>query len=204
MFALKADDMAETRAQEMFSLNAPLAEFQQGGVPLALIVLSFLLLPVLLHLLLRQRGRRVRNEASPGRFEARAVLNTSERRLHQEIERLLPRLFPPRARLLAQVSMAEFLYTPDRQDFWTIGASRVDFLVVDADFRPICAIEYQGAGHYGATHQARHQAQARDWKKRRALRLAGVPLIEVPDRYDHRQLQDLLRDVTGRRPVVAA
>ncbi len=196
--------MNDTRAQDMLSIDVPLAEFVQGGVPLGFIVLAFLLLPLLLHLLLRRRGRRVMTESSPGRFEARAVLNTSERRLQDDIERLLPRLFPPRARLLARVSLAGFLHSPDRHDLATIGASQVDFLIVDAEFRPICAIEYQGDDLYATTTPARSQTPAPDWQMRRALRLSGLPLVAVPDRYDDRQLQDLLREVSWMRPVVAA
>ncbi len=140
-------------------------------------------------------------EDTPGLFSARAVLNAAERSLHRDIESLMPQIFPARARLLSQVSMAEFLYAPNQRDWWTISGKRVDFLIVGSDFQPICAIEYQGAGHHGPDRDSARDARRRDWEKRRALRLGNVPLIEVPAQYDRRLLIDRLGDVTGRRPM---
>lgn len=152
----------------------------------------------------RRRGRR--RSAAPdapavAAFQLRPVLNASERRLHRDIERLLPQHFHPSARLLSQVAIAEFVYAPEKSDFRTIAASRVDMLIVDSGFQPLCAIEYQGAGHYGADTQARAKTRTRDWAKRKALRIAGVPLVEIPAEYDAALLADRLGDVTGRRPV---
>ncbi|MFN4102391.1 MAG: DUF2726 domain-containing protein, partial [Pararhodobacter sp.] len=140
------------------------------------------------------------DEDSYGRFEARAVHNASERALHREIEALLPRVFPPRARLLSQVSLDEILSTESKRDWQSIFGKRVDFLVVDAAFQPICAIEYQGEGHFGQGSDAARDARRRDWEKRRALRLGNVPLVEVPARWQRPELIALLSDVTGRRP----
>lgn len=152
----------------------------------------------------RRRGPRrgdSADAAAVAAFQMRPVLNASERRLHRDIERLLPQHFHPRARLLSQVSIAEFVYAPDKEDFRTIAASRVDMLIVDPGFQPLCAIEYQGAGHYGADPQARARTRTRDWAKRKALRIAGVPLVEIPAEYDAALLADRLGDVTGRRPA---
>ena len=151
----------------------------------------------------RRPPRRPVTEDTPGQFETRPVLNASERRLHAEIERLMPQHFHHRARLLSQVAVAEFIYAPEKRDFWTIGAKRVDMLIVDGNFQPLCAIEYQGAGHYGSNAHSRAKARSRDWAKRRALRIAGVPLVEIPAEYDARLLGALLGDVTGRRPETA-
>ncbi len=140
-------------------------------------------------------------EDTPGAFQARAVHNSAERALHHELETLLPQHFPARTRLLSQVSLDEILYTDSRRDWYTISGKRVDFLIVDAGFQPLCAIEYQGAGHHGPDRDSARNARHRDWQKRRALRLADVPLIEVPARYDRRMLAALLGDVTGRRPT---
>lgn len=139
-------------------------------------------------------------EDTPGTFQARAVHNNAERALHHELEALMPQHFPARTRLLSQVSLDEILYTDSRRDWYTISGKRVDFLIVDAGFQPLCAIEYQGAGHHGRDRGSARNARHRDWQKRRALRLADVPLIEVPARYDRRMLAALLGDVTGRRP----
>lgn len=138
---------------------------------------------------------------SAPRYTARPILNASERRLHAQLERLLPQHFHPDARLLAQVSLAEFIYAPDRDDFLPISAQRVDFLIVDRGFAPLCAIEYQGAGHHGADPHSQARTRTRDFIKRTALRTAGVPLIEIPDRYDMALLRARLGDVTGRRPA---
>lgn len=140
------------------------------------------------------------SEFSPGSFKARAVLNSAERSLHREIEQLLPAIFPAKARLLSQVSMVEFLYAPGRDDTRSILAKRVDFLIVDAGFQPLCAIEYQGDGHYGADAEAQRDAKRRDWQKRRALRLGNVPLVEIPARWDRQMVAGALGDITGRRP----
>jgi hypothetical protein len=140
-------------------------------------------------------------EAPP--FKAYPVLNAAERRLHVELERLLPDHFHPRARLLAQVSLSEFVFARDKSDFLPISSSRVDYLIVDSGFQPICAIEYQGAGHHGPTRHDQSRTRQRDFDKRRALRMAGVPLVEIPDRYDLALLRERLGDVTGRRQMAA-
>lgn len=142
-------------------------------------------------------------EDTPGAFQARAVHNSAERALHHELEALMPQHFPARTRLLSQVSLDEILYTDSKRDWYTISGKRVDFLIVDAGFQPLCAIEYQGAGHHGQDRDSARDARHRDWQKRRALRLADVPLVEVPARYDRRMLAALLNDVTGRRPSPA-
>lgn len=134
-------------------------------------------------------------------FRAYPVLNAAERRLQSEIERVLPDVFHPRARLLAQVSLPEFVYAKTKSDFHTISGSRVDYLIVDSSFRPICAIEYQGAGHNGPTAHSRARTRTRDFNKRRALRMAGVPLVEIPEQYDTALVRDRLSDVTGRRDM---
>ena len=139
-------------------------------------------------------------EFSPGSFKPYAVLNNAERALHREIESLLPQIFPDRFRLLSQVSMAEFLYAEDQDDRYSILAKRVDYLIVDAGFQPVCVIEYQGEGHSGADADAARDARRRDWQKRRALRLGNIPLVEIPARWDRRMVAERLGDVTGRRP----
>ena len=167
-------------------------------------VVVFLGLALLFAPLTRRRHSQRVATAAPARFETRPVLNAAERRLHREIERLIPEHFHPQARLLSQVSVAEFVYAPLRSDFLTFHASRVDMLIVNGGFQPLCAIEYQGAGHHGASPQTRAKARTRDYNKRRALRLAGVPLVEIPADYDAARLAALLGDVTGRRPPAPA
>lgn len=149
---------------------------------------------------------RRRDPDAPGAAEAplyqmRPVLNAAERRLQREIERVMPAHFHARARLLAQVSLSEFIYAPAKADYLAISAQRVDFLIVDQGFRPICAIEYQGAGHFGPSQHSRNRTRSRDFSKRRALRVAGVPLVEIPEAYDTSLLSARLGDVTGRHDL---
>jgi hypothetical protein len=132
-------------------------------------------------------------------YRAYPVLNAAERRLWAEMERVLHDHFHHRCRILAQVALPEFVFAEGKRDFWAISGKRVDFLIVDAGFRPVCAIEYQGAGHHGANVRDRMRARLRDHEKRRALRSAGVPLVEIPEHWDTALLRDRLGDVTGRR-----
>lgn len=186
--------------QILASLPAPVLQF---GVPALLGIVAALFF-------LAGRGPRrsgprrpppegLEGSATPEPYRAFPVLNASERRLMVELERVLHDHFHTRCRVLAQVSLPEFVYAEAKADYFAISGQRVDFLVVDAGFRPVCAIEYQGAGHYGATAHSRARTRTRDFAKRKALRMAGVPLVEIPDRYDTALLRDRLGDVTGRR-----
>ena len=171
--------------------------------------LWLLALPVLAALFfLAGRGPRRRvppRQAPEGLAEAAEpyrvypVLNTSERRLWAEMERILHDHFHSRCRILAQVALPEFVYAEAKADYFAISGQRVDFLIVDSGFRPVCAIEYQGAGHFGQTAHARSRTRVRDVSKRKALRMAGVPLVEIPERWDTALLRERLGDVTGRR-----
>ncbi|MBN8294244.1 DUF2726 domain-containing protein [Rhodobacter sp. NTK016B] len=176
-----------------------------GGIVL---VMSFLISALKRWIGRRRRGeRRGRkqkapaglSEFAPGNFTVRALLNQTERRLHRDLADLVPVLFDPGARLLSQVSLSSFLYAREKRDWYTISAKYADFVVTSISFEPLCVIEYQGGGHFGTDQGAARDARRRDWEKRRALRLANVPLIEVPARYDRQMLADLLSDVTGRR-----
>lgn len=147
----------------------------------------------------RPRGAPEGLADSPEPYRAYPVLNASERRLWAEMECILHDHFHNRCRILAQVALPEFVFAEAKGDFHAISGQRVDFLIVDAGFRPICAIEYQGAGHYGRTAHARSRTRVRDFSKRKALRTAGVPLVEIPEHWDTALLRDRLGDVTGRR-----
>lgn len=182
------------------SIAAILAPLLANPVMTLGFAVVFVGLALLFGPLTRRRRTPVAAPGAPPRFETRPVLNAAERRLHREIERLMPAHFHPQARLLSQVSLAEFLYAPLKSDHQTIFASRIDMLIVNGGFQPLCAIEYQGAGHHGTTPQTRARTRTRDYNKRRALRLAGVPLVEIPADYDSATLAALLGDVTGRRP----
>ena len=105
-------------------------------------------------------------------FKPRPLLNKGEARLFAELD-LLIIARNPSWRVMAQVSLGEFIASPDAEAHRCINSKRVDLLLVDADCRARHAIEYQGTGH----HQG--SAAARDAVKKEALRKAGIGYHEV-------------------------
>src|SRR3546814_19614747 len=76
---------------------------------------------------------------------------------------------------MAQVSLGEFLASPDNDAFFAINSKRVDFALMDAQACVRHVLEYQGNGH----HQDGGAAAARDAVKKEALRKAGIGYHEV-------------------------
>jgi hypothetical protein len=74
---------------------------------------------------------------------------------------------------MAQVSLGEVLQSGDIAAYRCINSKRVDMLLVDAECRPLHAIQYQGGAHHKDT------AAARDAVKKEALRRAGIGYVEV-------------------------
>lgn len=106
-------------------------------------------------------------------FKARPLLNKPERRLLGVIDQVLAE-HNPGWRAMGQVSLGEILWSDDKDAFWAINAKRVDLLIVDADCRPLHAVEFQGTGHHTSDETA-----ARDAVKKEALRRAGIGYVEV-------------------------
>ena len=79
----------------------------------------------------------------------------------------------PGWQVMAQVSLGEFLASPDKDTYGAVNAKRVDFALMDPESRVTHAIEYQGTGHHQGT------AAARDAVKKEALRKAGIGYHEV-------------------------
>ena len=105
-------------------------------------------------------------------FKPRPLLNQGEARLFAELDKLV-RARNPGWQVMAQVSVGEFIMSPDAEAYGCINSKRVDLLLVDADCRARHALEYQGTGH----HQG--SAAARDAVKKEALRKAGIGYHEV-------------------------
>lgn len=147
---------------------------------------------------------RVMRRLRPVQFAARPLLNKSEARVFAVLEPLVRRHFGPGVRLMAQVTMGEFLTSKDRAAFLSINPRRVDFLIVDSGFRPLCAVEYQGSGHYGSTKAQADRARDGDRTKRRALQAAGVPLIEIEAQIDPQKIDAQLGQITGFQRQQAA
>ena len=105
-------------------------------------------------------------------FKPRPLLNKGEARVFAELDKLVIARNPG-WQVMAQVSVGEFIMSPDAEAHACINSKRVDLLLVDADCRARHAIEYQGTGH----HQG--SAAARDAVKKEALRKAGIGYHEV-------------------------
>lgn len=107
-------------------------------------------------------------------FEPQPLLNKSETRLFHTLEKIVAEVSPG-WRVMAQVSLGEILRSGDPHAYRCINSKRVDLLVVDAECKPLHAIEYQGRGHF----KGAHATAARDAVKKEALRRAGISYVEV-------------------------
>ena len=107
-------------------------------------------------------------------FKAQPLLNKSEARLFKALDKMVIEMRPG-WQVMAQVSLGEILRCEDKDAYLCINSKRVDLLIVDADCKPIHAIEYQGGGHF----KGAHATAARDAVKKEALRRAGIGYVEV-------------------------
>ena len=105
-------------------------------------------------------------------FKSRVLLNRSEAQVFKALDAAVIGRNPS-WQVMAQVSVGEFLSSPDRGAYAAVNAKRVDFALMDAECRVRHALEYQGNGH----HQS--SAAARDAVKKEALRKAGIGYHEV-------------------------
>jgi hypothetical protein len=126
------------------------------------------------------------------RFVARPLLNKSERRLLGVIDQALAE-YSPGWRAMGQVSLGEVLSSPNQDAYFAVNSKRVDMLIVDADCRPLHAVEFQGRGH----HTGRNTA-ARDAVKREALRRAGIGYVEVVSGDTPAEVREMVRKLVGR------
>ncbi|OAN68743.1 hypothetical protein A8B78_22175 [Jannaschia sp. EhC01] len=138
-------------------------------------------------------------------WRKKRLMNRPEFYLFKELERLIARQSGG-YRLFTQVSCGEFLDVAYRADLKQIaidathclGRKRVDFLIIDRVGMPVCAIEYQGEGHFQGT------AHDRDHAKRVACFASGVRFMEVfPGGLTEGQRQDLAQLLAPARVVAA-
>ncbi len=106
-------------------------------------------------------------------YKPRPLLNKSERRLLAVIDKALA-LESPDWRAHGQVSLGEILSSDNNDAFFAINSKRVDLLIVDAECKPLHAVEFIGTGHHLGAETA-----ARDAVKKEALRRAGIGYVEV-------------------------
>lgn len=126
-------------------------------------------------------------------FSARPLLNQTERRLFACLDKALAEEAPG-WRAMGQVSLGEILASPDDEAFFAVNAKRVDLLIVDAECRPLHAIEFQGKGHHTGANTA-----ARDAVKKEALRRAGIGYVEVVSGDTPAHVREMVRKLVGKR-----
>ena len=106
-------------------------------------------------------------------FTARPLLNKAEAKVFVALdEAVIAR--NPGWQVMAQVSLGEFLASPDKGAFLAVNSKRVDFALMDENAHVVHALEYQGSGHHTGT-----SAAARDAVKKEALRKAGIGYHEI-------------------------
>jgi hypothetical protein len=131
------------------------------------------------------------------KFSAKPLLNGQEIHVHRALEPLVADMLPG-WRLMAQVSLGEIVRGDGLAAHNSVNVKRVDFLVVDEQFRPRLAIEYQGSGHFQGDYEKR------DAVKREALKRAGILLGEMPRNGTLQDLKAMIERVPGRPLVPAA
>jgi len=123
-------------------------------------------------------------------FRVQPLFNRKEKQVLEALEKILLEERPG-WRAMGQVSLGEILASDDKEAYLAVNSKRVDLLIVDADCRPIQAVEYQGAGHYQG------MAAARDAVKREALRRAGIGYTEVMRGDTPAELRARIRKLSG-------
>lgn len=107
-------------------------------------------------------------------FKPRPLLNKSEAAVFKALDAAVIARNPG-WQVMAQVSLGEFLSSPDKSAFFSVNSKRVDFALMDEHANVRHALEYQGTGH----HVPGGAAAARDAVKKEALRKAGIGYHEV-------------------------
>lgn len=130
-------------------------------------------------------------------FETCRLLNKEEARVLPVLERSL-RKANQGHRVMAQTSLGEMIRPKNsgaaqinKRAFAPINSKRLDFAVINKFGILVCAIEYQGTGHYHKT------SFMRDAVKREVLRKSGVPFLEVPPDFTPQNLERQLFDAIG-------
>ena len=106
-------------------------------------------------------------------FTSRSLLNRSEAKVFEALDTAVISRNSG-WQVMAQVSLGEFLASPDKDAFLAVNSKRVDFALMDEKCQVVHALEYQGSGnHHGDS------AAARDAVKKEALRKAGIGYHEI-------------------------
>ncbi|WP_101774460.1 DUF2726 domain-containing protein [Pasteurella oralis] len=171
-----------------------LSQFYSSLYPLLGIAMATVVLKVVFILLTKKRKKKNRyihahstildkpdklEILSKSTFRKCALMNKSESILYSKLANLLNTQHAEQGfKLFSQVSMGEFIQSDDQSAFALINSKRVDFLIIDKDYKPLVAIEYQGSGHY------QRNAIERDMIKKECCRKAAIEYIEFKQHYD--------------------
>jgi hypothetical protein len=110
---------------------------------------------------------------SKAEFAQRPLLNRSEANVFAALDKTVITRNPG-WQVMAQVSLGEFLASPDKDAYLAVNSKRVDFALMDEKCCVRHALEYQGNGHH-----LNGSAAARDAIKKEALRKAGIGYHEI-------------------------
>jgi len=110
---------------------------------------------------------------SKANFTSRSLLNKPEAKVFDALDSAVISRNSS-WQVMAQVSLGEFLASPDKNAYFAVNSKRVDFALMDEKCRVIHALEYQGSGHHTG-----NSAAARDAVKKEALRKAGIGYHEI-------------------------
>lgn len=110
---------------------------------------------------------------SKAEFAQRPLLNRSEANVFSALDKAVIAR-NPKWQVMAQVSLGEFLASPDKDAYLAVNSKRVDFALMDEKCCVRHALEYQGNGHHLSSSTA-----ARDAVKKEALRKAGIGYHEI-------------------------
>lgn len=106
-------------------------------------------------------------------FTARPLLNRSEAKVFEALDKAVIARNPA-WQVMAQVSLGEFLASPDKDAFLAVNSKRVDFALMDEHACVRHALEYQGSGH-----RLSDCAPARDAVKKEALEKAKIGYFPI-------------------------
>ena len=182
------------------AVDAALGNMAQVLVPIAVLMVLLLVLKALVRSGRRGgRGRDRRTAAAAAqvdvvrasRFERQPLLNREEARLLPVLERAAEEVGRGH-RVMAQISLGEVIRPvkgsrPEAMS--AINSKRIDMGIFDRRGFLVCAVEYQGTGHW------RNNASLRDTVKREALESAGVELLEVYPDFDEEDVERSVLDL---------
>lgn len=106
---------------------------------------------------------------SRANFTSRSLLNRSEAKVFAALDTAVIARNPC-WQVMAQVSLGEFLASPDKDAFPAVNSKRVDFALMDEHYRVVHAIEYQGSGHHTGPSAAARDAVKKEARPQAAQR----------------------------------